>query len=60
MQIKIIARDFHMEKRVGALIAKLKGGGLISPFLSANPKSYFPVYEINPSLREFSQFQVKS
>lgn len=51
--IKIIAREFHMEEKTGALIAELKGAGLISPFLSSIPKGQFPLYEINPSVREF-------
>jgi len=58
LQIKIIARRFHLEEKAGALIAELKGGELISPFLPANPKSYFPVYEINPSLRDFPNFRL--
>lgn len=51
--IKAIAREFHMEEKTGALIAELKGAGLISPSISLIPEGEFPFYEINPSVREF-------
>ena len=41
-----------MEDRTGALIAELKGAGLISPFLKLAPANKL-LYEINPSVREF-------
>ncbi|MCD6575225.1 hypothetical protein J7K97_06070 [Candidatus Aerophobetes bacterium] len=50
--IREVAREFNMEDRTGALIAELKGAGLISPFLKLAPANKL-LYEINPSVREF-------
>ena len=49
--IKNVARSFSIEKRTGALIAELKGAGLISPFLKLAPGNKL-LYEINPSVKE--------
>ena len=51
--IKDVARSFNIEERTGALIAELKGAGLISPFLKLAPGNKL-LYEINPSVKEFS------
>ncbi len=50
--IKNAARNFNIEERIGALIAELKGAGLISPFLKLAPENKL-LYEINPSVKEF-------
>lgn len=56
--IREIARQFNMEEKTGALIAELKGGGLISPFLSLTPRNKFPIYEINPCVKEIHSSKV--
>jgi len=43
--------SFSIGKRIGALIAELKGAGLISPFLKLAPGNKL-LYEINPSVKE--------
>lgn len=52
-QIKTVCNELGLEDRVDALIAELKGSGVMSPKLRAIAevsRAGMPIYELNPSL----------